>query len=157
MKKYVIIILLIAVIFLLPAACDHLLGNRSRNIDIGTGPGNNESGQQSNTVDQSQVDDNDNEAQTENGYYTDGTERSDAAGANGAGNEPVYIIEINEDRIYLNGNEITFTELEKTIIEDIIIERIWELHDGFQAVKNVYDEILDLLKEHDVIFTEKKQ
>jgi len=80
---------------------------------------------------------------------------SEESGFGGAeGNVPLKI-EIVEHRILFNGEDISLAELETLLLSYIEHEYIWELHDTHQAVKTVYDDVVELFNKHDIAFREK--
>jgi len=108
----------------------------------------------------------DNELQSGNKNETNREESNDETQESGAGLDDGYgagdggagfisfVIEIKEDVVYFNNVEISIEELEDIIIENHYRDEIWELHDSRQAVKAIYDEVVELLKKYDVVFRE---
>ena len=77
------------------------------------------------------------------------------SGFGGADGDLPLVIEIIENRILHKGADISLEELESLLLLHIDNDYTWELHDAHQAVKAVYDDVVDLFNKHGVTFREK--
>ena len=110
---------------------------------------------------------NSNEALTDNGEPENGSEQTsdnnadeegnaEESGFGGAEGDVPLIIKIINSRIILDGDDISLNELEDLLLLYIDSEYVWELHDTHQAVKSVYDDIVELFNKYNVIYREKQ-
>jgi hypothetical protein len=97
-----------------------------------------------------------NGAEEQDSSSNDESGDAEESGFGGAdGNEPL-IVGIIENRILLDGSEISLDELEEFILLNIDSDFVWELHDVHQAVKTVYDDVIELFTKHGIIYREKQ-
>ena len=148
-KLFFMIIFVISIAILL-VACN-FLGDifNSNSDDIGTDDNGN--------IEEELVDDTEISSDV---YNSNGTADEEGRGIDidkdggGFDADGPLIIEIHEDRIIFRGNEISLAELEEILRQHNNPEYIWELHDIYQAVKSVYDAVVELLNEHNIVFRE---
>ena len=96
-----------------------------------------------------------NDPEAPDGTAPDTPGDAEDSGFGGSDGDRPLVIEIIDNRILFDGKDISIVELESLILLYIEHDYIWELHDTHQAVKTVYDDVVELFNKHDIAFREK--